>query len=159
MQPVTRRLIVISAIAMFGAAAGVSLGSFVTGPETNASSGMNEMFGLDGGFVTGGDNVVDSDGFADRAGPSSYNCVGCDARLHDDIMPGNDMATANIEPYPPYRSEDAPISPRAPITPAQRRDALSAGVSLPGSTAPAPVPALTPIERPKQEQRPSGPTD
>ncbi len=157
MQVITRRLIVISAIAIFGAGAGLTLGHFVAGPETSNSSGMNEIFGLDTGLVPSEQNLTGGVDFPDRSGPTSYTCEGCDARLHNDMVGGNDMAPADVEPLPPYRSEDAPVAPRAGLAPVPRRDIPVTSPRLPGLASP--TPAVTPPERPKMESRPVVPAD
>jgi hypothetical protein len=143
MQVIHRRLIVISAIALFGAAAGLTLGHFVAGPESNSSGGVNESYGLDTGLMSAEGNVADGRDSPARSGPTSYTCEGCDTRLHNDMVGGNDMAPADVEPLPPYRSEDATAAPRAGLTPSSRRDMPTVSPRSPGPAAPSPAIAPT----------------
>lgn len=109
MNVVARRLIVIGIIAASGTAAGLALGNFVAGPETFGRRGMNEsdLMDINASMVPDEEAVTGSAGFADRPGPSSYNCVGCDAHPYNEATP--DSGAIDTAPMPPYQSEDAPL--------------------------------------------------
>jgi hypothetical protein len=118
MHVALRRLIIVGAISLFGTTAGVTLGNFVAGgPKlTGAEELVNytSMLGFDGNDSQA-DTVSDPD-FARQAGPGAYECQGCDARLHNDIIPA-DTASADLAPLPAYHVEDAPLPPRRDVVP------------------------------------------
>jgi hypothetical protein len=153
MQVLTRRLIVVGTIALFGAAAGLTLGQFVAGPEAIGNHGTNEASSLDAGFMAEVDNGADQQGYVAQSGPSSYNCQGCDAHLHDDMIAGDDVAPADVTPLPPYRSEDAPVAPLVGAGASVRRDVPGGNPGLPGLTAPTLV--VPQPESPKPDQPPA----
>jgi hypothetical protein len=145
MQVATRRLIIVSAIGLFGATAGIALGNFVArGPKI---SGMDELASYSSTLVMNSQDAAPVDDpdptVAAQAGPNHYNCTGCDASLYNDVVGGGDMA-ASTEPLPPYQVEEEPAAPA-------RRD--EAGLPPrhgppPGSAAPTglfaiPVPLVT----------------
>ncbi len=147
MQVATRRLIIVSTIALFGASAGVTLGNFVAGGPT--LSGMEELADYSSSFVTDGKEagLADPDpGFAERAGPRHYDCTGCDASLYHDVVDAGDPADWT-QPVPPYQSEDAAL----PSTPPDAPPSAPRRGTPPGSAAPAalfatPVlPSATPV--------------
>ena len=131
MEPLARRLIVVGAIAAAGIGAGLALGSFVAGvPErvvTRASAGAAAAT-----FPAG--RVSDQTALAPlpATAPQSYSCQGCDAGLHNDMIPGN---LSDLAPLPPYQPE--PYVPLPPLPPPDAR-----------ATPPAPLP-LAPLAPPK----------
>ena len=86
MQVAKRRLIVVSAIAIGGALAGLMLGNFVAGAPK--ITGMDELAAYNAMFdsmeETPATEVVSRRSFSERDGPTSYHCEGCDARRYDD---------------------------------------------------------------------------
>ena len=145
MQVAIRRLIIVSAISLFGASAGIALGNFVAaGPK---ATGMEELANYNSSFDTSvaqGRSAEAESGFAGRAGPNHYDCKGCDASLYNDVVPGDSAALT--EPLPPYQAEE-------PAEPALRSDASGSAPrrgAAPGQAAPVaylatPVlPAVTP---------------
>ncbi|OJY68117.1 MAG: hypothetical protein BGP16_14710 [Sphingobium sp. 66-54] len=134
MQPIARRLIVVGAVILCGAGAGVALGDFVAGPGGSRLPGMEEAMGLAGGLasdlVTPADPAAADASFAARSGPASYSCEGCDAKLHNEVAL-DDGAFADVEPLPPYQPEQAAlVSPVAPAPAAAPR------VQVPAITLP-----------------------
>lgn len=131
MEPLVRRLIVVGAIAAAGIGAGLALGSFVSGvPEravTRAGAGADAAT-----FPAG--RATDQTALAPlpAAAPQSYSCQGCDAGLHNDMIPGN---LSDLAPLPPYQPE--PYVPLPPMPPPDAR-----------ATPPAPLPSV-PVTAPK----------
>lgn len=124
MQVAMRRLIIVGAIAVGGAVAGLALGNFVSGGPK--MTGLEELSAYNSMFEASDNGASDADaqtGFAARSGPNSYQCEGCDARLHNDMMPAG-ASEADTTPLPPYRSDDAAV----PLPPA----AVPASAALPG---------------------------
>lgn len=153
-----RRLIVISAISVFGATAGVALGNFAAGGS--GSRGASE-FADYSAFLAIGDDAPDAGedkaDFAARTGPSSYHCEGCDASLYNDMIDGQ---VAELLPLPAYHTQDAPLPPveppmvregavvaPAPATP-RRAEAVRAD-----TIRPVPIPALPPVDAAKRSDR------
>jgi hypothetical protein len=103
MQVAKRRFIVISAIAIGGAVAGIALGNFVAGAPR--ITGMDELAAYNAMFDSMEEapatEVVSRPALEKRDGPTSYHCEGCDARRYDDIIEAADTA-----PLPPYQPED-----------------------------------------------------
>ena len=116
MQVMTRRLLVISAIALGGGMTGLALGNFVAGSERRSGADELAAFVQSNAFEAAG--VEDDPAFADpvtasRTGPTSYDCQGCDAGLHarDDSV---DLSPVEpMPPYDPYADEEPPVRPRA----------------------------------------------
>lgn len=137
MQPIARRLIVVGAVILCGAGAGVALGDFAAGPGESRLPGMEEAMGLATDLVAPDDPATADASFAARSGPTSYSCEGCDAKLHNE-MALDDSAFADVEPLPPYRPEQAAlVQPVAPVPVATPRLPVPA-ITLPvAGTAPA----------------------
>jgi len=143
MQVATRRLIIVSAIALFGATAGIALGNFVArGPKI---SGTDELANYSAAFDMNSQAPQTDDPdrtLAAQSGPSHYNCTGCDAALYNENVGGNDMP-ASTEPLPPYRVEETQeAAVRRDTLPglAPRRGSPPGSAALPVSAAsPAPV--------------------
>lgn len=146
-----RRLIIVGAIALCGAAAGVAVGNFAAGGQ-GRQSGAEELANYSSAFKADEPakaDPTDDPGFAQRAGPSSYDCKGCDSHAYNDMMPAGDYAPAQTDPIPAYRVEDAPLPPRAglagrrdaPPLPADRAGSLIDPTASDRATAIAPAPA------------------
>ena len=117
MQVMTRRLLVISAIALGGGMTGLALGNFVAGSER--TSGADEL----ASFVQSSNSqdaaMLDESTFANpastaRNGPTSYDCKGCDAGLHarDDVV---DLSPVEpMSPYDPYADTEPSGQPQEP---------------------------------------------
>lgn len=117
MQVMTRRLLVISAIALGGGMSGLALGNFVAGSER--TSGADEL----ASFVQSSNSqdaaMLEDPAFANPAsaaptGPTSYDCKGCDAGLHarDDVV---DLSPVEpMPPYDPYADTEPPMQPQEP---------------------------------------------
>ena len=116
MQVVTRRLLVICAIALGGGMSGLALGNFVAGSERR--SGADELAAFVQSNAFEATAVEDGAAFADpvtvsRTGPTSYDCQGCDAGLHA----RNDVVDLSpVEPMPPYDPyvDAEPVQPQRP---------------------------------------------
>ncbi|MBT2187591.1 hypothetical protein [Sphingobium nicotianae] len=134
MQVALRRLIIVGAISLFGGTAGVTLGNFVArGPKL---SGADELANYSSPLMADAapTHAVDPDpDIAARiAGPSHYDCTGCDASPYNDTIGGN-VAIASTAPLPPYHAEESPA-------PAARREVPGTAVRRgdpPGSAEPA----------------------
>ncbi len=145
MKVIARRLTVIGAVALSGAAAGVALGDFVARPGMSRPSAMDMTTEAAGARF---DDPLDPVALARPAraapvGPSSYSCEGCDARLHDDMMADDAISFADVEPLPAYRPEEGmvpelPLQQEAAVTGprVQVPSIMLSGVE--GSTAGAP---------------------
>jgi hypothetical protein len=116
MQVAKRRLIVVSAIAIGGALAGLMLGNFVAGAPK--ITGMDELAAYNAMFdsmeETPATEVVSRRSFSERDGPTSYHCEGCDARRYDDRI---EAAAADTTPLPPYQPEEPVALSAVPMTP------------------------------------------
>lgn len=134
MQPIARRLIVVGAVILCGAGAGVALGDFAAGPGESRLPGMEEAMGLAGGLASDlgapAEPAAADASFAARPGPASYSCEGCDAKLHNEAALDDD-AFADVEPLPPYRPEKAVLA--QPVVPAP---AAAPRVQVPAITLP-----------------------
>jgi len=108
MQVAARRLIVVSAISLFGASTGVALGNFAAGGSrgTGADEIAAYMTMVDGAEGTAPAAQGDPADLAIRNGPSSYQCEGCDASRYNSMI---DTIVADIAPLPRYQSQDAPL--------------------------------------------------
>jgi len=116
MQVLTRRLLVISAIALGGGLSGLALGNFVAGGERR--SGADELAAFVQSNAFEASEMAEDRAFADPVrvsptGPTSYDCQGCDAGLHArndsvDLSPVEPMP-----PYDPYADAEPPVRPRA----------------------------------------------
>jgi hypothetical protein len=143
MQVTTRRVLVISAIAIGGALSGLAIGHFVAGgPRLDGGSELANYSALfTGGNAAGSTDGQGDDGFAAEAGPSNYQCQGCDAHLTNDMVNGN---AAETEPLPPDVPDDAAPPPRpadsSAATPAVRGTPAPAERTRPAAQSPAPVP-------------------
>ena len=128
MQVAARRLVVISAISLFGATVGIVLGNFAaggTGPK-----GAEELAEYSAFLAITGNASQSDDGdkadFAARSGPSSYHCEGCDAALYNDMTADQ---VAEVQPLPAYQAQDAPVPlegaavlvPRGVVAPTARK--------------------------------------
>ena len=124
MQVMTRRLLVISAIALGGGMTGLALGNFVAGSERR--SGADELAGFVQSNAFEASEVAEDSAFADpvtvsRTGPTSYDCQGCDAGLHA----RNDVVDLSpVEPMPPYDPyvDAEPVQPQESRRPARARE-------------------------------------
>jgi hypothetical protein len=141
MQVTTRRVLVISAIAIGGALSGLAIGNFVAGgPKLDGASALanySDLFAPDN--AVGSSDVSADDGFAAEAGPSNYQCQGCDAHLTNDMVNGN---AAETEPLPPDVPDDA-TSPSRPadssaVAPAVRGTPAPAERTKPAAQSPTP---------------------
>ena len=122
MQVMTRRLLVISAIALGGGMTGLALGNFVAGSER--TSGAQELASFVQSSNAQDAAMLDDPPFASPAsaaptGPTSYDCKGCDAGLHthDDVV---DLSP--VEPMPPYD----PYADSEPARPQEARRSVRA---------------------------------
>jgi hypothetical protein len=116
MQVAKRRFIVISAIAIGGAVAGLALGNFVAGAPK--ITGIDELAAYNAMFDSMEEapatEVVSRPSLDERDGPTSYHCEGCDARRYDDRIEG---AAADTTPLPPYLPEEPVALSAVPATP------------------------------------------
>ncbi|HWJ70491.1 MAG TPA: hypothetical protein VNS79_10640 [Sphingobium sp.] len=132
MQHIVRRLIVIGAVVMSGAAAGVALGDFVARPGPGRPPDVAAAPAPAARFDDPLDPVVAAAPVrAASVGPSSYSCEGCDARLHEDEVAG-EAAFADVEPLPAYRPQEDVVPERPPV----RQAAVTPRVQVPGITLP-----------------------
>lgn len=117
MEPLARRLLVVGAIAVAGIGAGLALGSFVAGvPERGRAQAVA---GVDTATVPAG-QANDQTALTPLhdAAPQRYSCQGCDAGLHNDMIPGN---AGDLAPLPPYSPEEHVLMPppdTGPVAPA-----------------------------------------
>lgn len=125
MQVMTRRLLVISAIALCGGMTGLALGNFVAGSERPSGAQELASFVQSNAFEDasmGDDPAFSNPAPAVRNGPTSYDCQGCDAGLHtrDDVV---DLSP--VEPLPPYDPNeymDPPVRAKEIRRPTRERD-------------------------------------
>jgi len=108
MQPIARRLIVVGAVILCGAGAGIALGDFAAGPGERRLPGVEEAMGLASDLVTPDEPAAAHASFAAGSAPASYSCEGCDAKLHNEAALDDGML-ADVEPLPPYRPEQAAL--------------------------------------------------
>ena len=118
MQVVTRRLLVICAIALGGAMSGLALGNFVAVSERRSGADALAAFVQSNAFEAAA--VEDGAAFADpvtvsRSGPTSYDCQGCDAGLH---ARNDSVDLSPVEPMPPY---DPYVDSEPPVRPDEAR--------------------------------------
>ena len=117
MQVMSRRLLVIGAIALAGGMSGLTLGNFVAGGERKSGAEELAAFVQSNAFEAAG--VADDPALIDpvmraRTGPTSYECQGCDAGLHarDDVV---DLSPVEMmPPYDPYAETEPPAWPDEP---------------------------------------------
>ncbi|MBN8829691.1 MAG: hypothetical protein J0G94_03475 [Sphingomonadales bacterium] len=164
MQVAARRLIVISAISLFGATVGIVLGNFAaggTGPKGGEELAEYSAFLAIAGNASRSDEEDRAD-FAARSGPTSYHCEGCDAALYNDMTAA---PLAEVEPLPAYQAQDAPVPPEGAAVLAPRGGAAVTGsASAPARKIPAvkaesgrPLPPLPPADGAKRPDRLSAP--
>lgn len=148
MQVATRRLIIVSIIALFGASAGITLGNFVAGgPKL---SGAEELINYSSPLVVDGKEAQlggPDPGFAERAGPRHYDCTGCDASLYNEVVAVGDDSAALTQPLPPYQTEDAAVPSARPDAPGSTpRRGTPPGSAAPVALLASPVlPGVTPV--------------
>lgn len=128
MKIIARRMIVIGAIAISGAATGVALGDFAARPGPGRAPAVDET--VTARFDDPLDPVaVARPAMAASAGPTSYHCEGCDAGLHDDLVTEDAASFADVEPLPLYRPE-AGMVPEPPVR--QEAAVVAPPVQVPG---------------------------
>jgi len=128
MQPIARRLIVVSAVILCGAAVGVALGDFAARPGESRLTGVTDVVGRASDLVLPSEPAAAEPPLAVRAGPNSYHCEGCDAKLPGETAL-EESALADIAPLPPYQPEQVALPP--PIPPPAPRVQVPA-IILPG---------------------------
>jgi len=146
MQPITRRLIVVSAVILCGAAVGVALGDFAARPGESRLTGVSDVVGQASDLVLPSEPAVAEPSLAIRAGPNSYHCEGCDAKLPGETAL-EESALADIAPLPPYQPEQVALPPPIPPPPAPRVQVPA--IILPGvgggAARPTSPPSATPV--------------
>lgn len=152
MQPIARRLIVVAAVLLSGAAAGVALGDFAAGSRDSYLPGVDAAMGLAAGFVAPADSVSADPVRPALSGPSSYSCEGCDAKLHNEMLL-EDGAFADSEPLPPYQPVEAAL-PQPPL--ARPAVAPAVPVQVPAITLPVLKSAATARSTPEPATVPGG---
>ena len=129
MKPLVRRLLIVAAIAIVGGGAGLALGSFVAGGPSREAAALNDLdLNLDDGTIPAGNarDMAAAPPPLRADAPQNYLCQGCDAGLHNDMVPGNESALAPLPPYHPQEGVIVPV------------------VSLPDGTMPSATPSAPP---------------
>lgn len=153
MKPMARNLTMAGVVLLFGAGGGIMLGNFVAG--SNRVSGADELaayFSESASPTMAADDEPVSS-LANRDGPTSYSCDGCDAGLHKEP---EFAEPADYGPLPPYEvidlippaQRDVPPSPPASRLPPNLGEPAVTAPRGPDRTLVPPAPILTELEAP-----------
>jgi hypothetical protein len=148
MKPMAGNLAIAGAVLLCGAIGGVTLGNFVAaGGRMSGAEELATYFSDSGAPGSSGEDELPANPMP-HSGPTSYECEGCDAKLHPepkvpdvaDYLPLPAYEVLDL-PVPPRREEPSVTPPVATPRPVESRPVMP---DPPGVTAPARPPQPVP---------------
>jgi hypothetical protein len=151
MKPMAGNLAIAGAALLFGTIGGVTLGNFVAaGGRVSGAEELAAYFS-----ESGAASSTHEDEFAtapiQRSGPTSYECEGCDAKLHpepevpdvSDYLPLPSYEVLDL-PVPPRRDEPSVTPPLAAPRPGDAQPVVPVPPDAPGAPPPVRLPQPIP---------------